>query len=499
MNKYKNPVIPGFHPDPSICRVGDDYFLVTSSFEYFPGVPLFHSKDLVNWEQIGYCLTRKSQLNLEKVPSSGGIFAPTIRYHNGTFYMITTNVNHGGNFFVKTDDPFSEWSEPIFINIHGYDPSLFFDEDGRVYLTYANSGIYQCEIDIETGRLLSEPKLIWTGTGGKAPEGPHLYKINGKYYLMISEGGTEYGHMITIARSDSPWGPFVSYEKNPILTHRSIEHPIQCVGHGDLIEAHDGSWWMVCLGVRPISYPPKYNLGRETFLVPVRWNKDGWPSIGNNGKVELEMEGPSFYKGEIKREKTEFDDFNDKKLRVCWNFRRNPIDELYSLTEKRSHLALKCGKNNLDDEDFVAFVGRRQEDFDCEVRAKVCFEPKNEKEEAGITVYLSENFHYDIGITKMNDKKLIVFRRSVASLKCENYFEVPEGKDVVFGIKADQSYYSFYFEIDGERVEVGKGETFLLTTEVGGKFTGNYFGMYATGNGNHTLTPAYFDWFEYIR
>lgn len=499
MSTYKNPIIPGFHPDPSICRVGEEYFLVTSSFEYFPGVPIFHSKDLVNWKHIGYCLTRKSQLNLDKVPSSCGIYAPTIRYYNGVFYMITTNVNHGGNFFVKTDDPFSDWSEPIFIDIYGYDPSLFFDEDGKVYLTYANGGIYQCEIDIETGKLLTEPRLIWTGTGGKAPEGPHLYKINGKYYLMISEGGTEYGHMITIARSNSPWGPFESYEKNPILTHRSIDHPIQCVGHGDLIEAHDGSWWMVCLGVRPMSYPPKHNLGRETYLVPFKWTEDGWPEVGKNGKVELVMEGPSFYKSKIEQEDDLFDDFNEEKLKPCWNFRRNPDESLYSLSERKSYLVLKCGRNNLDDVDTLAFLGRRQEDFNCEVRTKIEFEPQNEREEAGLTVFLSENFHYDIAITRIKDKKFILFRRSIASIRDETYFEIIDDKELILGIRVNQLYYYFYYEIDEKRVNVGKGETFLLTTEVGGKFTGNYFGMYATGNGNNTLTPAYFDWFEYIK
>lgn len=499
MRLYKNPIIPGFHPDPSICRVGDNYFLVTSSFEYFPGVPLFHSKDLVNWEHIGYCLTRKSQLNLEKVPNSGGIFAPTIRYHDGIFYMITTNINHGGTFYVKTEDPFFEWSDPVFININGYDPSLFFDDDGKIYLTYAMGGIYQCEIDIETGELLTKPKLLWTGTGGKAPEGPHLYKINGKYYLMISEGGTEYGHMLTIARSDSPWGPFEECYRNPILTHRSIDHPIQCVGHGDLIEAHDGSWWIVCLGVRPISYPPKYNLGRETFLVPVKWDNDGWPIVGNNGRVELEMEGPSFYKGEFKKEKGFFDDFDKEKFKWNWNFRRNPDEKLYSLTEKRSFLILKCGENNLDDVGSLAFIGIRQEDFNCEVRTKIEFDPRNEKEEAGLTVFLSERFHYDIGVQKINDKKLIFLRKTIASLKTEEYFEIPEEKEIILGVKANQLYYYFYYEIKGERKELGKGETYLLTIEVGGKFTGNYFGLYATGNGNPTLTSAYFDWFEYIR
>ncbi|WP_171026096.1 MULTISPECIES: glycoside hydrolase family 43 protein, partial [unclassified Clostridium] len=217
---FRNPIIPGYNPDPSVCRVGEDYYLVTSSFEDFPGVPVYHSRDMVNWEQIGYCLTRRSQLELKNCPPSRGIFAPVIRYHQGRFYMITTNVSHGGNFYVWTEDPAGEWSEPIFLAQGGIDPSLFFDDDGKVYLTSnqptgGDWTIAQSEIDIATGQLLTKPRTVWTGTGGRHPEGPHLYKINGKYYLMIAEGGTELGHMETIARSDSPYGPFESCPHNP--------------------------------------------------------------------------------------------------------------------------------------------------------------------------------------------------------------------------------------------------------------------------------------------
>lgn len=267
MKTYKNPVIPGFHPDPSICRVNNEYFLVTSTFEYFPGVPIYNSKDLVNWDLIGYCLTRDTQLNLERVPSSGGILAPTIRYHNGIFYMITTNMNHCGTFYVKTEDPYGEWSDPVYISINDYDPSLFFDEDGKVFLTYSNGmEIKQAEIDMDKGKLKSEPRAIWNGTGRQAPEGPHLYKIKDYYYLLIAEGGTEYGHMVTIARSSSPRGPFENCYRNPILTHRSLEHPIKCVGHADLFQAHDGTWWMVCLGTRPFDYPQKITWEEKLFL-----------------------------------------------------------------------------------------------------------------------------------------------------------------------------------------------------------------------------------------
>ncbi|NCC50507.1 MAG: glycoside hydrolase family 43 protein, partial [Spartobacteria bacterium] len=251
---FRNPVLPGFHPDPSVCRVGGDYYLVTSSFEYFPGVPIYHSRDLVHWRALGHCLTRPSQLPLQRAPSSAGIYAPTIRHHDGVFYMVTTNVSGGGNFFVTARDPAGPWSDPVWLDQPGIDPSLLFD-DGRVYLLTSIGGadgyIGQSELDIATGVRKTKVINIWRGTGGQYPEAPHMYKIHGRYYLMIAEGGTDWGHMETIAVSDDPWGPFVPCPHNPILTHRSTCRPIQCTGHADLIEAQDGSWWLFFLGTRP--------------------------------------------------------------------------------------------------------------------------------------------------------------------------------------------------------------------------------------------------------
>ncbi len=302
MMKLKNPIIRGFNPDPSICRVGEDYYLVTSSFEYFPGVPIYHSRDLVNWRQIGHCLTRKSQLFLERAPSSGGIFAPTIRYHNGRFWMVTTNVGRqvdgrvvdGGNFYVSTDDPAGEWSEPIWVKQRGIDPSLYF-ENGKTYFTsngtaWAHSrGLYQCEIDISTGEQLNDTVFLWTGTGGAYVEAPHLFKRGDYYYLMAAEGGTERGHMETIARSRTPYGPFESCPHNPILTHRSLQTLIQSTGHADFVEDPSGNWWAVFLGVR---FPGGFwsNLGRETFLAPVTWTADGWPVVNGGHRMAPEME-----------------------------------------------------------------------------------------------------------------------------------------------------------------------------------------------------------------
>ena len=215
--KIGNPIIPGFYPDPSICRVGRDYYLVTSSFEYFPGVPIFHSRDLVHWRQIGHCLTRPSQLPLHEAKASKGIYAPTLRHHAGRFYMVTTNTSHGGNFWVTAEDPAGEWSEPVWLDQPGIDPSLLFD-DGKVYLT--SSGNAQCQIDPATGKRLGDLRRTWAGTGGGFLEAPHLYKIRGRYYLVTAEGGTGRGHMVTIARADNPWGPFENCPHNPILSNR---------------------------------------------------------------------------------------------------------------------------------------------------------------------------------------------------------------------------------------------------------------------------------------
>ncbi len=235
---YKNPVIPGFYSDPSICRVGDDYYMVHSSFGYFPGVPIFHSKNLVNWEQIGYVLTSKNQVNLDKAGITMGIFAATIRYHDGLFYMITTNIlEKQGAFYVTAKDPKGPWSDPIWTEAEGIDPCFFFDEDGKTYITSTvnwgtniKEGIHLLEIDPKTGKSLAKPKLLWEGTGGRYPEGPHLFRKDGYYYLMIAEGGTEFGHKETIARSKYLEGPYNRNPANPIATHVNMNaetSPIQ--------------------------------------------------------------------------------------------------------------------------------------------------------------------------------------------------------------------------------------------------------------------------------
>lgn len=500
---FHNPIIPGFYPDPSICRVGEDYYLVTSTFEFFPGVPVFHSKDLIHWKQIGHCLTRKSQLNLDKTRPSGGIYAPTIRYYNGIVYMVTTNISDKGNFFVTATDPAGEWSDPIWVEQDGIDPSLFFDDDGRVYYTSTSgadeeAGIVQAEIDIKTGRLTTPLKHIWRGTGGRYPEAPHLYKINGMYYLMIAEGGTEYGHMVTIARSTTPWGIFESCPSNPILTHRNRGvHAIQGTGHADLIRAHDGSWWMVFLAFRN-TLQFFHHLGRETFIASVSWDSNGWPIVNGTGTVELEMEANGLPQYPVEDEPVR-DDFDDCSLRFCWNFLRNPYPGSWDFTSRRGWLCLHGSGITLNDIDSPALIARRQQHFDCIVRTKLEFYPVNEGEEAGLTVFYNNEHHYEIAVTRMDGLNQVIVRRRIGDLSAVVAQEPLMEKSLVLIIKADKYQYAFGYSRDSsaEKFLCQGGTQYVSTEATKISFTGVYFGLYATGNGKRCSVPAYFDWFDY--
>ncbi len=499
LHRYRNPVLPGFHPDPSLCRVGSDYYLVASSFEYFPGIPIFHSRDLVHWRQLGYCLDRPSQLPLAGAGASGGVWAPTLRHHAGVFYLTTTNVSGCGNFIVTATAPEGPWSDPIVVAQEGIDPSLFFDADGTAIYSTAHDGATQSRIDVATGKLLSEPKLVWGGTGGQYPEGPHLYFREGYYYVLLAEGGTEYGHMATMARSRSPWGPFEPCPRNPLLTHRSRRSPIQAVGHADLVQTPDGSWFAVCLGVRPNGYPPCYHLGRETFLAPVTWADDGFPLFGDQGCVALEMETPLPL--EPAPASPVRDDFATQDLAVCWNYLRNPNPELYLLDERPGHLRLRGSPAGLDDVAPVAWVGRRQCHFDLFAATSVEFQPESANEEAGLVVRMNERHHYEIFVSRRWGSPCVVLRRTVGSLRAEVAscaLSPDEASRVVLAVEANRDRYAFlHGPSEHELRPLGEGETRYLSTEVAGGFTGVYLAMYATGNGSMCRRPADFDWFEY--
>jgi len=498
---YQNPILPGFYPDPSVCRVGDTFYLVTSSFEYFPGVPIFRSRDLVNWEQIGHCLTRKSQIDLSGAYSSGGIFAPTIRYYDGRFYMVTTDTTGIGNFFVWTDDPCGEWSDPVRVAQGGIDPSFFRDDDGQVWITTSLTmeghppGICLNAVDLATGALRDpEPTWIWGGTGGKYPEGPHIYKKDGWYFLLISEGGTEFGHMVTVARSRQIEGPYEPCPHNPILTHRSLMSPIQSTGHADLFQDTRGDWWMVFLGVRHSGYPPYHHLGRETFLAPVTWPDDGWPFVNGGNPVELEMATGQDVTTTPVTPMPSREDFVGPDLGMEWNFCRNPVEGSWSI--ENGALTLRCLPCDLDGNGPKAWVGRRLQHHRAFCETHLDFDPAGNAE-AGLTIYMNERHHAEIAIAQRDGLRVVVFRKTCGSLTNECSLPCPASGPVVLSIEADEVRMSFFAGEGEARREAGSMETKFLSTEMAGGFTGTYLALYATSHGAEPSGVARFATFTY--
>ena len=476
--KYRNPIISGYNPDPSICRVGDDYYIVNSSFEYFPGVPVYHSKNLVNWELIGNCLDRKSQLLLEKCKPSGGIYAPTLRYHDGTFFMTTTNVSHKGNFIVHTKDIKKGWSEPVWIDQGGIDPSLLFDDDGTVYFLstatdeQGEAGIFMCEINPFTGEKLTESVVISRGCGGRYAEGPHLYKWFGKYYLMLAEGGTEYGHMETMLRSDCPYGPYEACPHNPILTHRDdMREEIYCTGHADMMEDHNGNWWMVCLAIRPCEEKSNrvllHNLGRETFLAPVVWDEEGWPVVGDKGLISLEMDGPlpGPEPGKVNRDFS--DDFSDETFSTSYNFLRNPNMEHYKRDTGNAALVLQGTEITLNDMDSPTWLGIRQKGFETVSSVEVCLLEAENNVRAGLTAFYTESYHYEIYITRENGVSKVCLAKHIHDIYVVTAEkEISDAENIILRVESDKKYYRFAFSVDGKVfTELGTGLVVGLCTE----------------------------------
>ena len=479
--KYTNPVVRGFYPDPSVCLANGKYYLVCSSFQYFPGVPLFESDDLVNWKQIGYVLTRKNQVMLEKINSSGGVFAPTIRYNNGRFYMVTTNDTTHQNFYVYTDDIYGEWSDPIYVDQGGIDPSLLFD-DGHVYFVsngcddYGMGGVVQCEIDIETGKKLSHSKCIWQGSGGRYLESPHVYKINGGYYLMAAEGGTEYGHMITYARAENVWGEYKGYAENPVLTNRNkAPEIIQGIGHGDLICDKNGDWHILCLGFRQIHiWQPYHHLGREVFLTPVQFDSDGWFTAGLNGTTDAEYEIKGDFEQVIRKKYT----FENTSWNVEWSYMRHPFLENYILSDNKA--VLHGTSITLDDVDSPTFIAMRQRDFCFELKVKVFVDVG----EAGVTVYSCENEHYEIAVRKNGEYYEAVLKLNIGGIKhIQNIVKLEKGS-AELSIKAN----NFFYEFKADGVSLGGGQSKYLSSEVSGGFTGAMLGLYAVGDNTAEFT-----------
>ncbi|GHU95890.1 glycoside hydrolase 43 family protein [Bacteroidia bacterium] len=482
--------------------MGNDFYLVTSSFEYFPGLPIYHSKDLVNWEQIGHCLTRDAQLPLHKAPASGGLFAPSLRYHDGLFYVICTNTSGGGNFYCTAADPAGAWSEPIWVAINSIDPDIFWDDDNKTYfVTQGNEGIRVTQIDIKSGKVLSPEHLVWGGIGGRFPEAPHIYKKDGFYYLMLGEGGTEYMHSATIGRSKDIYGPYESCPLNPILTHanrRGQASPIQGIGHADLVQAADGSWWMVFLGFRVLPYSYYHILGRETFLAPVDWPTGGWPQVNGNGTVALDMNVPTLPKFPFEKRATR-SHFDNDKLGFEWQYLRNPMRENYSLSDKKGHLRITASPFTLNETEALSMICRRQTEFNFSAATSLEFNAANDNEETGMTLIQNNTHHYDLLLKKTGQQTVVQLRVKVGSLAYIAAQKVVANSKVLFKIEGDIHQYTFYFaEADHQPYkELGKLDTRYLSTEVAGGFTGVMIGLYASSNGKPSKAKAFFDWFDY--
>ena len=497
----RNPLLPGFYPDPSICRVGDDFYMVTSSFAFYPGVPVFHSRDLVHWEQIGHCLHRPSQLPLDWLSISGGIYAPTIRHHDGLFYMITTNVSHGGNFYVTAEDPAGPWSEPRYIkNAPGIDPTLFWDEDGAVYMMGTTDwndegqGVWVGRIDLTTDTV-TDRAVVWRGAAVNAwaPEAPHMYKKDGWYYLMIAEGGTEDFHAVTIARSKSPLGPFEGYKGNPILTHRHLgfNYPIANVGHGDLVQLADGSWYMVALASRIYGGYHK-NLGRETFIAPVDWSGE-WPVVSpGTGKIEWEYPAPALPAHPFAA--PDQDDFTA----LCWNTLGTP--EEGCVTIGSGVLTLRSRQDWLVPDDLPhppapngcpGFYARRQQHMDFTASVDVTLDGPGE---AGILLLQNGFNHLRVSLRRTEEGCTL---RAVRCEKCgkpdyENpnpaahprivtvLWEAPCAvPECTVAIAAKGQAHTLL--VNGTPVATTDGG--FLGSETAGGFVGAYVGCFVSGEG----------------
>lgn len=517
MRTFRNPILPGFYPDPSAIRVGEDYYLVTSSFEFFPGVPIFHSKDLVNWKQLGHVLDRPSQLNLDNIIPSRGIWAPTLRYHKGVFYMITTYVDNDKeqhNFYVTATDPAGDWSDPVWLeDAPGIDPSLFFDDDGKVYYTGnrvppegqdypKHMDIWLQEMDLGSGKLVGPKHSIWQGAlkVGHAQEGPHIYKIGGWYYVVIAEGGTGHTHAVTIARSRNVLGPYEGNKANPILTHRHLgrSYPIVNVGHAELVETQHGDWWMFCLASRTCGGYYR-NLGRETFLTPVSWENE-WPVVNpGKGVIEFETAAPDLPEQSWPQSSVR-DEFTEKELALTWNFLRTPRGSFWSLSQRPGYLRLQLKPEALCDLANPSFVGRRQQHLSFRAATDMTFSPQAEGEVAGLALLQNENYHfrYELGL-KAGQLTLCLIERRNGQEK-QLAFVPYASERIQLKVEARGQEYSFYYradETDKWHLLLGGANGTVLSTDLAGGFTGAYMGMYASSQGAESNCYADFDWFSY--
>ena len=502
---YRNPILAGFHPDPSIARAGDRYYLVNSSFAFFPGIPVFESDDLVHWRQIGNVIERPSQLDFDGLGMSRGVFAPAIEYHQGTFYVANTAVDSGGNFIATATDPAGPWSDPHWLpTIGGIDPSLFFDDDGRAYLLNNDApegkprydghrAIWMQEFDLAKMQPFGPRKVLIDG--GVDPstnpiwiEGPHIFKRGDWYYLNCAEGGTGPQHSQVILRSRKVWGPYRPYDKNPILTQRDLPadraHPITNAGHADLVESADGRWWATFLASRNYG-EVHYNTGRETFLLPVEW-KEGWPVILEpDREIPYVAPGPGF----MSRTATQApstgnftwrDEFDKPALDRAWMYVRVPKRQWVDLTGHAGRLAVSPLAEGLDTRRNPAFLARRQQhtSFEASTALQV---PVEQGTEAGIAAFQNETHWYFLGVRrKGKQSELFLEKSDRAGRRIVATATLPASDSLKLKIAGDKADYSFGFDAGRGWQWLKQGEDgTLLSTDVAGGFIGAVVGPHA--------------------
>lgn len=502
---YQNPILQGFYPDPSITQVGGDYYLVTSTFAYFPGIPLFHSRDLVNWTQIGNVIDRPGMLDFTGLGLSRGVFAPTIEHQDGTFYVANTCVDCGGNFIVTARDPRGPWSDPIWLpHVGGIDPSLFFDDDGKVYLINNDAppepplydghrAIWARQVDPTTFAPLTEPGVLINGGVRREErpiwiEGPHIYKHGGYYYLSAAEGGTAEGHSQVVLRSRSPLGPYEANPNNPILTQRHLDrarpHPITSVGHADFVQTPDGAWWVTFLGVRPYE-GDYYNTGRETFLMPVQW-RDGWPHISvetlpyahARPNLPTRAAPPIPTNGDF----TVREDFDAAALGPHWMSFRAPAP--LDLTSQPGALVLSPQSVDLGDRAAPAFIARRQQHLNATASTTLRFSPEG-GEEAGLVALQSDEYFFFLALGAENGQRVVRLRQRAGEA------DPPEGRVIATApapdaairlrIEARGALYHFaYAAEDGAWIDLARDiDGRILSTKTAGGFVGAVFGLHA--------------------
>ncbi|QNF34825.1 glycoside hydrolase family 43 protein [Adhaeribacter swui] len=511
-DEFYTPILQGCYPDPSITRKGNDYYLVNSSFAMFPGVPIFHSNDLVNWKQIGHVLDRTSQLKVETSGISAGVYAPDIKYnkHNDTFYMITTQFSGGmGNIVVKTKDPAKGWSNPVKLQFNGIDPSLFFEDDGKAYVVHNDAppkGTEQYEghrvikiweYDVQKDQVVPGTDKIIVNGGTDITqkpiwiEAPHIYKKNNRYYLMCAQGGTGDNHTEVIFSSDKVMGPYVPAKNNPILTQRYFPknrpNKMDWTGHADLTVGPDGNYYGVFLGIRP-NEKDRVNAGRETFILPVDWS--GEFPVFENGLVPLKpkLKMPAGVKNQTGQNGffpngnfTFTDNFTAKTLDYRWIGMRGPREEF--ITTSKNGLQITPFAKNIKEVAPISALWHRQQHNHFESTVIIKYAPKSEKDLAGLACYQSEKFNYVLGITKKgNDNYLVLARTEKGNTTVLASEKVDIRKSIQLQVAAQGDDYQFRYSTENQNFKNIGGTVSgdILSTNVAGGFTGSLIGLYAT-------------------